>query len=385
MRNEKAFGAKASFSVLLIALGAALSAQSFDFTPIRPEIVSARLAGYGGPFTTLEAGIDTLSTNPAALAFTKPEWSFSRIAINVSGPLFDLPSVFQSSDIPSAVLDLVAANNGLYVGSELTGPLAIAKVDKNFGFGVFNRIIANANIPSISKATIYGGLEFSLVGGYGMTVVESGPHSLSLGIQVKGFVQTLYDQSGNSLPVLTNFSKMDTSSIPVVLSTGFGLDAGVLYKVADFSVGLTCRDAFTPVFTTHYANAAAFGTGVPDSSVLFDTIDPELSAGVAYSIPFPEDWVALSSLKVMLDYRDIIPLFKPLHRNPLLNVSLGTEIVVVKIVSLRAGINETYLTAGAGLDLTIFKLDFAMYGSELGLEPGKRPCLNMALGLSFEY
>ena len=385
MNNLKNTIMKASFCALLIALCATIGAQSFDFDPIRPEIVSARLAGYGGPYTTLEAGIDTLSTNPAALAFVKPEWSFSRIAANVSGPLFDLPAVFQSSDIPSAVLDLVAENNGLYVGGEVTGPIAIAKVDKNFGFGIFNRVITNANIPSLSKANVYAGAELLLVGGYGMTILNSGPHSLSLGIQVKGFVQTLFDESGNSLTVLTNFSNMDADSIPVVLSTGFGIDAGVLYKLGDLSVGITCKDAFTPVFSTHYANLSAFGGGTPDSSVQFATIDPVLSAGIAYSIPFPEDWFALTSLKFMLDYQDIIPLFKPLHRNPLLNVALGTELVLVNIVSLRAGINETYLTAGVGLDLAIFKIDFAMYGKELGLEPGKRPCLNMAFGLSFEY
>ena len=61
-----------------------------------PRTGSARLAGFGGAYTALEAGFDTLSTNPAALAYVSKAWSIARIDSTASGPIFDLPSVFKS-------------------------------------------------------------------------------------------------------------------------------------------------------------------------------------------------------------------------------------------------------------------------------------------------
>jgi hypothetical protein len=87
----------------------------------------------------------------------------------------------------------------------------------------------------------------------------------------------------------------------------------------------------------------------------------------------------------MADYRDFLDLFKPIYRNPILNATLGTEVIFLDVISLRAGINETYLATGLGLDLTLFQIDLALYGKELGIDPGKRPLLNMDLSLSFQY
>ena len=60
---------------IIIALGipGVSSAQTSNFEPVAPRTGSARLAGFGGAYTALEAGFDTLSTNPAALAYvSKP-------------------------------------------------------------------------------------------------------------------------------------------------------------------------------------------------------------------------------------------------------------------------------------------------------------------------
>ena len=74
-----------------------------------------------------------------------------------------------------------------------------------------------------------------------------------------------------------------------------------------------------------------------------------------------------------------------MYRNPILNVAVGAEIEFLDVVSLRAGIRDAYLSAGLGLDLSICKIDLAMYGTEGGLEPGDRAILNIALSLAAEY
>lgn len=372
-------------AALMLSLPCAL-ASAKDFEPIRPEIVSARLAGFGGAYCAQEAGFDTLSTNPASLVFVSDEWSVARLAANVSGPLFDLSSTLQSDDLTTGLLDLVGKNNGIYMGASITGPLAFGKVDRNFGFGVFNRTLTTADIPSLTKATILAGEEFLLTGGYGLSVFEKGPHTVAVGLQLKGFFQTFVCEDDTAISVLNTFTDFSVDSIPAVLSTGFGLDAGVLYHLGtSFSAAITCKDIYTPVFTNEYENFSSFMDGGSSTSSLTQRLDPLLSAGVVYSIPLPKTWLTVSDWNVMFDYRDFLDLLNPIYRNPVLNVSLGTEVVILDVISLRAGISEMYLTTGLGVDLSLCKIDLAMYGQELGLEPGKRPLLNIALSLSFEY
>lgn len=367
----------------------AVLAAAFSFaygqSPVRPKIVSARLAGFAGPFAAQEAGIDTLSTNPAMLAFSDSVWSLGRLAAHVSGPLFDLPAVFQEDDISGAILDLVGENNGIYIGTEITGPLSIAHVERNFGFGVFNRTLIEADIPNLSYGSLIAGEEVLIAGGYGLTLFRKDIHSLSAGLQLKGFFQTYATQGGTALGILDTAESMDLASIPTLLATGFGLDAGLLYKLGDgFSAGLVCRDLYTPVFTTEYASLDDYLAGSAGDTT-YARIEPELTIGASYNLQLPEDWITISQWGFYLDYRDILGLLDIIPANPVLNVALGTEMILLDVVSLRAGINQTYAALGLGLDLSLFALDVAMYGSELGIDPGARPLLNMEVSLAFEY
>ena len=383
--RHRAFSRYAPLAAALLLLPCALLGAS-DLDPIRPEIVSARLSGFGGAYSALEAGFDTLSTNPAALAYVSREWSVARLAARVSGPLFDLSSALQADDIATGLLDLVGDNNGIYMGMNITGPIAFGKVDRNFGFGVFNRTITTADVPSLTSGTVLAGEEFLLTGGYGLPVFEKGPHSVSVGLQLKGFFQSYVYEKGTAVSVLNDLTKLNTNTLPAALSTGFGLDTGVLYHYGpNLSVGLTCRDLYTPVFTSKYENYQAFMKGDSSTDSITQRIAPNLSTGVAYSIPIPASWITITDWKVMADYRDILDLMNPIYRNPVLNFAFGSELVILDVVSLRAGISDTYLATGLGVDLKLCKIDFAMFGSELGLDPGKRPLLNLALSLAFEY
>ncbi len=357
-----------------------------DFTPISPRIVSPRLMGFGGAYSALEAGTDTLSTNPAALAFTQPRWSFARTAANVSGPLFDLPSAFKADDVTYELLDLVQENNGIYIAAEATGPLAVSRVEKNVGFGFFNRTMLLTDVPSLTKATILVGEEVLLVGGYGLTVWEKGAHSLSVGLQLKGFFQVFVSESGTSITVINRLTDMSLDNMPTILSTGFGLDAGLLYRFNQrLSAALVCRDVYTPTFITQYPGLDDFIDGESGSETDYERLPIYMVTGVAWDIPLPQRWTTITEWKVMADYRDILAFTDAIYRNPVLNFAFGTEVTLLDTVSLRAGIADSYLCAGLGIDLTLCSIDLAMYGTELGIEPGERAVFNLAFSLSFEY
>lgn len=369
----------------IILIPCLLAAQSVPFSPVAPRTGSARLSGFGGPYAALEAGFDTLSTNPAALAHVSKTWSIARIDATASGPLFDLPSVFRSDDVSNAMLDLVTENNGLYFAGDVTGPIAFGKVDRNFGFGIFNRTVSIADIPSLSYARLLVGEEFLMVGGYGLTLYEQDEHEIAVGLQLKGFFQFFVIESGTASAVINTLTDADLDGLPAVLSTGFGLDAGFLYKYRkNLSLGMVCRDLFTPVFSNEYSSVDDFLDGSSGNDTQYDRLSPDLSIGMVYDIPLPERWTTITGWNVMFDYRDLLMFFDPVYRNPVLNLAIGTEVTMLDVVSFRLGLHEMYLAAGIGLDATFVTIDFAMYGSELGLEPGDQPVLNISLALSFE-
>jgi hypothetical protein len=89
----------------------------------------------------------------------------------------------------------------------------------------------------------------------------------------------------------------------------------------------------------------------------------------------------------MLDYDDIFDFL--LHpnssRHPILHIGAGIEVELLEILSIRMGMYEGLFTAGVGLDLKIFTLNAAMFGTELSSEPGMRPVYNILIGLEFRY
>lgn len=67
------------------------------------------------------------------------------------------------------------------------------------------------------------------------------------------------------------------------------------------------------------------------------------------------------------------------------HLNLGVEWVLGRALSLRAGLHQGSPTAGLGLQLTVLRLDFATWGEELGLNPGKLSSRRYGLRLAFGY
>jgi hypothetical protein len=175
--------------------------------------------------------------------------------------------------------------------------------------------------------------------------------------------------------------------LPLYTSFGFGLDVGATLSLLNFiTVGLVWDDAVSGYFTSKSPNLAS-GELEPDASYKAFNFDWKFDLGASVSVPGVNIFTLgiISSLDVMLDLHDVIGMMvnDPKKRNPILDVSLGTEAVFFKTISLRLGIHEMYPSAGIGARFGAFNLDAAIFGRELGLEPGTRPQLNLALSLEF--
>jgi hypothetical protein len=224
--------------------------------------------------------------------------------------------------------------------------------------------------------------EVILMGGYSWRLVNTNHHALSLGFVAKAFFRGMSNMEASifdaSEVISTPFNK------PFATHLGMGTDLGLLYSFKDFSAALVGYDPFSPVILTKYKRMGDFGKEA-DTVTSFARVKPRLDLGLAYHIHWPFLDRFVSNFVIMADYRDLLDLAELVPRNPILNVGLGLELTLLEILSLRAGINDALPSLGFGLDLHFMKLDCAIRGKELGLDPGVNPVYAIDIGLLFRY
>jgi len=372
------------FALTLIAATLpAFALDSLDFS-------SSRDRSMGGRHVALADDSSALLSNPAGLADLPASFSLGELGLQAIGPVFDIADLAMSGDITKGLPGFLADNDyKLYAGAEITGPLASGFTGNGLGFGLFNKTGLIVNVGSMNSIRISATEDVLLTGGYAFRFDLGGGHELSAGIAAKGFVLGSVSPSMGIVEAMALFSDVSSllSDSAFDLTTGVGVDLGLRWAWKSLSAGLVYRDAYSPAIVTEYSSIQGFigdsaSTKVGDST--YEALPSSLDAGFAWK---PELGVlsrVLDSLTVALDYKDILDLFSAVPRNPILNVGLGLETKVLDIVSFRAGIDEALLSMGLGLELGPCAVNLAVFGSELGLDPGNRTCYNLLVDFSFK-
>lgn len=360
--------------------------QNYLPNPIYPGIISPFLSSMGGGYVTLEAGTETLFTNPACLALVSKNTAITRIAFRGSSPVFEVLKNIKNDDWIRNLSQVIAANKGFYSDFSITGPLSFVITEKNFGFGAFNTTRFIFAATALSSFEVLLGEDFLLTGGYGGTVYDTDGHFISLGIQMKSFFLTYSYLTGTMPKIIHDIANYKKIDIPLFLETGFGFDLGFLYKYKTvFALGVTCKDVYSPVFMNKYRNYKAYFKAKPEGKARYSAFFPNLTLGISVNA-FPEDYFkTISSWTFYLDYKNMLEPAKFIYKNPILNIAAGTEMIFHEIVSLRLGVSDCYPQAGMDLDFSFFKMELAAYGKELGLEPGSRPLFNFEMAFLFNY
>jgi hypothetical protein len=109
----------------------------------------------------------------------------------------------------------------------------------------------------------------------------------------------------------------------------------------------------------------------------------DISFGLCWRPPLGRLYPTITSLTLLADYRDAFDflIYPPRATNPWLHISAGLELVLLEILTLRAGFYQCLPSGGVGIDLSLFKLNFAFYGRELSAIPGGRPIYIYMLGV----
>jgi hypothetical protein len=371
---------KSRYVPVLFFLVFLASAASVEAEKLKPFVMpSARAGGFGGIHAAQGDDFSAIFSNPASLAGLEKEFSAAELTISFYGPVFELLdlAINNSGDVDISPL---VGPGGFAAGFDIGGPIALGLVSQGFGFGIFNRTVADARVAS-SRIRPIVSEEIFLVGGYSFRILERDAHVLDSGFLGKGFYRGVLNLEASIFDVTSMFD--DISSYPYSTQFGLGLDLGIKYTFAGtLTLALAGYDVFSPALVTDYAEFSDSGSGGDQS---YAVVQPRLALGVLYRIrnDFLDRYI--SDFIVMLDYRDFLDLFSLIPRNPILNISLGAEISLLEILRLRVGMAEALPSVGFGIDMKILTLDFAIRGRELGLDPGVQPMYAVDLGLLFRY
>lgn len=352
---------------------------------IEPFVMpSARFSGMGGNHVALADDFYSLFTNPAAFVGVEEEYSLAEISLSAYGPVFEIMDLVINSADSLENLDLsgIIGARGFAAGLDVGGPLALGWTGRGLGLGIFSRVKADAIVNGlVLRPTVFG--EILMLGGYSFRALDIQDHVLDAGFLGKGFFRGSMILDTPIFNVDELFD--DPLSKPYHSYLGLGLDLGIKYTFAEMiSAALVFFDAYSPVLISAFSSYDAFqNREAPVRS--YGTVSPRLDFGLACHIrnPFLERYI--SDFSVMADYRNFLDLSSLISRNPILNISLGAELVVLNVLSLRAGIADALPSAGFGLDLSFMKLDCSIYGKELGLDPGIQSVYALDMSLLFRY
>ncbi|MGO8693608.1 MAG: hypothetical protein ACLQMF_08035 [Rectinemataceae bacterium] len=374
----------------LLLFGALAGARADDgITPFAPP--DGRSLAMGGPHAALTDDYSALLVNPAGLAEAPKRLFVSEVGFATSGPIFDFLNIAMTGgDTMSSLQNLFAKNNyKLHSGFDLPGPISFGYVDHGLGFGLFNNMRFVLNMASASSIQVDLAEDVLMTGGYALRFDLGEGNALDVGVTAKGFVRGETSATYDVLSISSFVS--DPAQLlnnPYTMTTGIGLDTGLRWSYdEDLAAGLAWRDMYSPALVTTYSGGLMqfLQNEAPSSSPAFTYVKSNLDFGLMWKPRLGRLAQVFDSVVLAMDYGDILDLFSLVPRNAILNLSFGLEAQVLSILYLRAGIQDALLSAGVGIDLHIFTVNFAVYGTELGLDPGDWTVYNMLMTIDFRY
>ena len=371
------------FPFILIIVFASFSLTAEQLQPF--VMPSARASGFGGIHAAQGDDFSAIFSNPASFAGIEKQFSAAEITFSLYGQVFE---ILDTAARKSGNIETVVTSEGFAAGFDIGGPIALGLVNNGLGVGFFNRTVMDIKSMEISPGIRYlvptAWEEFFLVGGYSFRILDRNSYSFDIGILGKAFYRIMADLEIPSTDISNWSENTQIPSLkPLQTHFGVGIDLGIKFNFNDtFTLALAGYDVYSPALVTKYNQFSDYGRGGDQS---YGTVQPRLALGFLYQLrnEFLERYI--SGIIFMADYRDFINLFDKDRRNPLLNVSLGLEISLLKILKLRAGMAEALPAGGFGIDMTFMMLDVAVRGKQLGDKPGEKNMFAFDVGLLFRY
>ncbi|MDR1867587.1 MAG: hypothetical protein LBQ77_04915 [Treponema sp.] len=367
-------------------------------TPLDPfENPSVRGNGMGGEHVAFVDGIDALFVNPAEL---RQRNSFSLLSVQASliNPAWINNAVlaYQKYSESEKLTDLTSLlSKAALFGVDIRGPLAFGFTVGGFGFSLTNRIYTSGRVV-LPYVTMPVNIDVVANIGYAFRLIDLGIIQLDVGAVAKVFGRGAIKVRKNILDVLGTDDGLDNAineyskDIPIIGGGGFDLGAslrlGLIPDVDQLTVSVVAKDIFSiarPVFTLLQDDTATTTT----TNEVY-AVPQNIKLGASYRINLG----SLLRVGVAADYtQDLTTLFQSkdeateIVKDPLLNLSVGAELTLLGITTVRVGISDLLPAFGVGLNLGIAKVNAAIYGKELGSYPGDKPTTTVDVGVNFAW
>jgi hypothetical protein len=345
------------FTIMVLCV--LLSGYDIMAKPYPSFFRGVRPLGMGNAFIAVADDENALFYNPAGLSRTE------RVNVGIFNPVFeisdkmiDLISDAQDADLDDTgeVADLLRKYIGEhqhfsaalypYVGFNVAD---VGVMVAGLGQGTINADIRNPVWPEAHVDMIS---DYGVIGGAGLKI----PFEKLVGLRAGAALKLISRQSLSEVYTATDLADPDFSDRlddDLVSGSGISLDLGAIYTLP-----------FVPVVDT---NVALVIQNIPEMDMGdAEDIKTQFHLGVGVE----KDFKAFKLIGA-LDYRDITgnigednDIAKRLH--------LGAEAKLIKILAVRAGFNQGYISAGTTIDIWVVKFDFATYAEEVGAYAGQR-------------
>ncbi|MDR2900477.1 MAG: outer membrane protein transport protein [Treponema sp.] len=377
--------------------------SAFAQEVVRPfTMPSARNSGMGGLHITNTDGAGALMNNPAGLV-GKREFGLLEISPSLTLPLEKVLDnqdaimglVEDLSDMNAIldVVDLLVDDKGrVDLGLNMGAPVAFTIVGGGFGLGLYSGAgvdlaVNNLKVSIAAHATAQANIAF------GFRVIDTDRHSLDFGFGANAFYRVGGERRGIGIDDLSGI--MDTVSedpfsvVPLKSTFGLGLNLGVQYGFNDrFHVALAGTNllSFARIMDARGNIGELIGEDLLMGATPAEDVNGTVAGGLTFGMSLDVLKNGFLDLTLMADYKDILNLFAEMPRNPILNVGVGAEVGLLNdFITARVGIADALPSLGAGINLGLFKLNAALYGKELGLDPGVHPVMGADISILFRW
>ncbi len=381
-------------AVIFLLFSISAFAAQIDEAPFLP--LSPAIMGQGGSYIASAEGYNSFFYNPAGFsrgngAFTltsSTSWIYARPDLFISQIAQNIVGTQTSSSLLNFINSQVTSG-GLGAGSSL----GIGYVGDGFGLGAV--LILDSSMFGQTLLGVTGDLTATLgfIGGLSLPFDLGGGMKIHVGADIRPMIR-MHTPVSNSTAIgvitaLTSGGDIGAAlnSATTLYGSAIALDLGAIADLGWFSVGLSIRDLGGTLFNYSSnsfgavtGNLAGHG-GFPSGSQVTDTYVIPMDVGVGFA--FHPD---LGRVNYFFDPRlsfDMRNIFGAIDGSAdfwtLLHA--GTQIRLMNLFTVRGGLNQGYLTLGAGIKLLIFDMNMAIFTQELGAHLGDRPSAGMTFNV----
>jgi hypothetical protein len=192
---------------------------------------------------------------------------------------------------------------------------------------------------------------------------------LGMELTVGGNVRPFFHATGE-MPMMDSIRAFGSGNLSAIFGQdavgGFGLamDLGARMRAGAFTVGLSVRDIAPSFSVSGGALGELLGSWSSGSEAGSFSLTPNVAAGIRYH-PDLGDLARFVDPLVLVELQDPVTVIRD-GKSALNLLHVGVEVKVLNFLSLRAGLNKGWLSAGLGLDLLFMEVGAAVFTEELG-------------------